>query len=198
MLALFGPANLIPSCARRRRDIWWVCDQREASKQVLLRAIGAGLGGPSLEQAVLLADPVTNVHRGAEIIATNNDWRTNESPAVITEQANRIDAAPLADMPTVRLCYSCDCRPACTPLWSLPGTTMPASCLLKCTTRTSQWHSPLQTIATKPAICQMQRTPVVRRSDDSGSNGLSVAIRTGKHFPHAHRGGRFSSTDDYI
>jgi hypothetical protein len=68
----------------------------ETSKQVLLRAIGPGLVAQGLQSYEVLADPLIEVHRGAATIATNDNWKTNESYEAITAQGNRIGAAPIA------------------------------------------------------------------------------------------------------
>lgn len=67
----------------------------DSSKHVLLRAIGPGLVEQGVPSHEILWDPVIEVHRGEAIIATNDNWRTNEAYEAITAQGNRIGATPI-------------------------------------------------------------------------------------------------------
>jgi hypothetical protein len=69
-------------------------------KQVLLRAVGPSLIPQGLPQAETLADPTMQLYKGATVIATNDDWGTNENAAQITSVGNSIGAAAFAGSDT--------------------------------------------------------------------------------------------------
>src|SRR5690606_33458300 len=54
------------------------------SKRVLVRAVGPSLISAGISANEVLADPIIEVHRGAPILATNDDWGTNANAAEIT------------------------------------------------------------------------------------------------------------------
>jgi hypothetical protein len=65
------------------------------SKRVLIRAVGPSLSSQGLSAGELLADPIIQVHKGAEVIASNDDWRENGNAADISATAAQIGAAAL-------------------------------------------------------------------------------------------------------
>jgi len=69
-------------------------------KQVLLRAVGPSLVAQGLPQAEVLADPTMQLYRGSTVIASNDDWGTNDNAAQITTVGNSIGAAALAGTDT--------------------------------------------------------------------------------------------------
>lgn len=69
----------------------------DAPRQVLLRAIGPTLATYGLNPSAVLADPVIELHRGAPVIATNNNWTTNLNKDSILTTSARIGAASIAD-----------------------------------------------------------------------------------------------------
>ena len=71
-----------------------------ASKQVLLRAVGPTLTTQGLGEAEVLADPVIELHRGAPVIATNDNWSDNANAASIGTTGARIGALPFATADT--------------------------------------------------------------------------------------------------
>ena len=64
-----------------------------ASKRVLVRAVGPSLTAQGLGQAEVLADPTIRVHRGAPVIADNDNWTLNGNAAEITSVAAQIGAS---------------------------------------------------------------------------------------------------------
>ncbi|MEO6001967.1 MAG: immunoglobulin domain-containing protein [Opitutus sp.] len=66
-----------------------------AKKKVLIRAVGPSLTAQGISAAEALLDPVIEVHKGAPVIATNDDWGTNANAAEITATGTRIGAAAL-------------------------------------------------------------------------------------------------------
>jgi hypothetical protein len=67
------------------------------TKRVLVRAIGPGLTAQGIATHEVLIDPVIEVYRGGTIIATNDNWKTNESSTEIVAQGKRIGAAPILE-----------------------------------------------------------------------------------------------------
>jgi hypothetical protein len=65
------------------------------SKRVLIRAVGPSLISQGLSAGELLADPMIEVHKGAPVIASNDDWRDNGNAAEISATAAQIGAAAL-------------------------------------------------------------------------------------------------------
>jgi hypothetical protein len=70
------------------------------SKRVLVRAVGPSLTAQGIGQGEVLMDPTIEVHKGAPIIAQNDNWGTNDNAADITTTAARIGASPLAGSDT--------------------------------------------------------------------------------------------------
>ena len=66
-----------------------------APKRVLIRAVGPSLAAQGLPAEELLGDPVVELHRGAPVIAENDDWATNENAGEITTVGALIGATPL-------------------------------------------------------------------------------------------------------
>lgn len=64
------------------------------SLQVLLRAIGPGLAGFGLNDA--LADPKITLYRGSTVIATNDNWSSAADAAAISAAATAVGAFALA------------------------------------------------------------------------------------------------------
>lgn len=65
-------------------------------KQVLLRALGPTLVAQGLSQAEVLSDPTMQLYKGANVIASNDDWGSNDNAAQITSVGNSIGAAGMA------------------------------------------------------------------------------------------------------
>ena len=66
----------------------------DASKQVLVRAVGPTLIKQGLGQNEVLLDPQIELHKGEPIIASNDNWGDNANAALITTTAARIGASP--------------------------------------------------------------------------------------------------------
>lgn len=71
-----------------------------APKQVLLRAVGPTLTSQGLSSSEVLANPVIELHRGSAVIATNDNWVSNENAGEILTTGARIGATPFAAMDT--------------------------------------------------------------------------------------------------
>jgi hypothetical protein len=69
-------------------------------KRVLLRAVGPTLIAQGIPQAEAMADPMIELHKGAPVIASNDDWGQNENAAEITSVAAEIGASALAGSDT--------------------------------------------------------------------------------------------------
>lgn len=69
-------------------------------KQVLLRALGPTLTSYGLAPADVLADPTMQLYKGANVIASNDDWGTNENAAQITSVGKAIGAGDIAGTDT--------------------------------------------------------------------------------------------------
>jgi len=69
-------------------------------KRVLVRAVGPTLTTQGIGEAEVLADPVVTLHRGAETIATSDDWGDETNAGAIVTTGARIGATPLATMDT--------------------------------------------------------------------------------------------------
>jgi O-glycosyl hydrolase len=69
-------------------------------KQVLLRAVGPTLESFGISRSSLLADPVMEVHQGAPLIATNDNWGDNANAGAITTTGNRIGASAIGTLDT--------------------------------------------------------------------------------------------------
>jgi len=67
-----------------------------APKNVLIRAVGPTLTTQGLGQAEVLANPLIELHQGAAVIATNDNWSDNANAAQIVTTSARIGATPLA------------------------------------------------------------------------------------------------------
>lgn len=65
-------------------------------KRVLIRAVGPSLSTQGIDASEVLADPVIEVHHGASIVATNDNWGDNQNAADITTVAHDFGAQPLA------------------------------------------------------------------------------------------------------
>ncbi len=65
-----------------------------AYKRVLLRALGPTLTTQGLGQTEVLTDPMIELHRGAPVIATNDNWSDNANAGSITTTGARIGALP--------------------------------------------------------------------------------------------------------
>lgn len=72
----------------------------EVPKQVLLRAVGPTLASYGLTPSSLLADPVIELHRGAPIIATNDNWSTSLNSSSLGTVGSRLGAGALATTDT--------------------------------------------------------------------------------------------------
>jgi hypothetical protein len=68
----------------------------QAPRQVLLRAIGPTLVTYGLNANSVLADPVIELHHGAPVIATNDNWSTNANKDDIVSTSARIGASAIA------------------------------------------------------------------------------------------------------
>lgn len=67
-------------------------------KRVLVRAVGPTLTTQGLGSSEVLADPVIELHSGASILATNDNWTDNAS--AITTLSAQVGAAPLSSTDT--------------------------------------------------------------------------------------------------
>ena len=67
-----------------------------AAKQVLIRAVGPTLMTQGLAASEVLANPVIELYRGAPVIATNDNWISNDNALAMEETAARIGAAPFS------------------------------------------------------------------------------------------------------
>lgn len=65
------------------------------SKRVLVRAVGPSLAAQGLNPSEVLADPIIEVHKGAPVIASNDNWGDNANAAEITSTAAQIGAVAL-------------------------------------------------------------------------------------------------------
>ena len=54
------------------------------SKRILVRAVGPSLVSQGLGQSEVLLDPLIEVHQGAPVIASNDNWGENTNAAEIT------------------------------------------------------------------------------------------------------------------
>lgn len=66
-----------------------------APKRVLIRAVGPSLTAAGVGAAEVLADPTVEVHAGAPVLATNDNWTDNANSAEIAAIAARIGASEL-------------------------------------------------------------------------------------------------------
>ncbi|HTO04166.1 MAG TPA: hypothetical protein VL069_10720, partial [Opitutus sp.] len=66
-----------------------------ASKRVLIRAVGPSLTAQGIGQSEVLMDPMIEVHKGAPVIADNDNWGQNPNAADITSVASQIGASAL-------------------------------------------------------------------------------------------------------
>lgn len=66
-----------------------------APKRVLVRAVGPTLTTQGIASGEVLADPVIELHHGATVIATNDNWSDNDNAADIVTTGARIGASPL-------------------------------------------------------------------------------------------------------
>jgi hypothetical protein len=66
-----------------------------APKQVLMRAVGPSLTKQGLATSEVLADPMIELHHGADTLATNDNWSDNPNAGLITATATRIGANAL-------------------------------------------------------------------------------------------------------
>ncbi len=71
-----------------------------APKRVLIRAVGPSLAAQGLAESELLSDPVVELHRGAPVVAENDNWTTNDNAAEITTVGAQIGATPLQSSDT--------------------------------------------------------------------------------------------------
>jgi hypothetical protein len=62
------------------------------SKQVLMRGVGPSLTTQGIEASETLADPIIELHHGADTLATNDNWGDNPNAAAITSTALRLGA----------------------------------------------------------------------------------------------------------
>jgi hypothetical protein len=65
------------------------------AKRVLVRAVGPSLTAQGIGQSEVLVDPMIEVHKGAPVIASNDNWGSNTNAAEITSTAVQIGAAAL-------------------------------------------------------------------------------------------------------
>jgi sugar lactone lactonase YvrE len=65
------------------------------AKRVLVRAVGPSLTSRGISAADALLDPVIEVHRGAPILASNDNWGDNANASEIIATAAAIGAGPL-------------------------------------------------------------------------------------------------------
>jgi hypothetical protein len=65
-------------------------------KRVLIRAVGPSLTGAGLAASEILQDPMLEVHRGASIIASNDNWGSTSDATAIANVAKQIGASPLS------------------------------------------------------------------------------------------------------
>jgi hypothetical protein len=65
-------------------------------KRVLVRAVGPSLTAQGIGQGEVLLDPSIEVHKGAPVIASNDNWGDNQNAAEITTTAQAIGANALA------------------------------------------------------------------------------------------------------
>ena len=63
-------------------------------KRVLLRAVGPSLTAQGIGASEVLLDPTISVHRGTQMIASNDNWGTNANVAEIATVGAQIGAAP--------------------------------------------------------------------------------------------------------
>jgi outer membrane protein assembly factor BamB len=71
-----------------------------ASKNVLIRAIGPTLTKQGIETGEVLMDPTIELHQGAPVLASNDNWGTNANAAEISSTASRIGASPIDNADT--------------------------------------------------------------------------------------------------
>jgi len=64
-------------------------------KQVLIRAVGPSLTTQGISASEALADPIIELHQGADTLATNDNWGDNTNAAAIVTTAARIGASSL-------------------------------------------------------------------------------------------------------
>jgi hypothetical protein len=64
-------------------------------RQILLRAVGPSLTKQNLSAAEVLADPMIELHKGAPIVDSNDNWVDNANVDAIRTTAARLGAAPL-------------------------------------------------------------------------------------------------------
>ncbi len=64
-------------------------------KQVLMRAVGPTLTTQGIGASEVLADPTIELHHGADMLATNDNWGDNTNAAAITSTAVRVGATAL-------------------------------------------------------------------------------------------------------
>ena len=67
-----------------------------SAKRVLVRAVGPSLTAQGIGQSEVLLDPSIEVHKGAPVIASNDNWGDNTNAAEITSTAQAIGANALA------------------------------------------------------------------------------------------------------
>jgi hypothetical protein len=65
------------------------------SKQVLMRAVGPSLTSQGIGASEVLADPIIELHRGADTLATNDNWSDSLDAMAITAAAARVGATAL-------------------------------------------------------------------------------------------------------
>jgi hypothetical protein len=70
------------------------------NKRVLLRAVGPSLTAHGLGASEVLLDPTIAVHKGTQVIATNDNWGTNTNVADIATIGAQLGATPLIDSDT--------------------------------------------------------------------------------------------------
>ena len=66
-----------------------------ASKRVLVRAVGPSLTAQNLSASEILADPTIDVYKGSTVIASNDNWGDNANATEITSTAQQIGAGAI-------------------------------------------------------------------------------------------------------
>jgi len=65
------------------------------SKKVLIRALGPTLTKQGIETGEVLMDPTIELHQGALVLESNDNWGTNANAAEILSTGSRIGASPI-------------------------------------------------------------------------------------------------------
>jgi hypothetical protein len=67
----------------------------QSSKKILIRAVGPTLTKQGIETGEVLTDPTIELHQGALVLESNDNWGTNTNVAEILSTGSRIGASPI-------------------------------------------------------------------------------------------------------